>query len=206
MSRKEAERCAACSMKLALCVCAFRPTLHTRTRVVLLLHATEAHKTTNTGRLAVGCLPNSRTVEVADGARTSPVVEGEPDALLLFPGADARPLREVAQEPRRPVTLMVPDGTWRQARKMRTRVPGLALLPCVTLPDAPATAYRLRVEGREGGLSTLEAIAWALELLEGPAVGEALRAFQRVFVERTLWSRGALAADDVTGGIPPDAR
>jgi DTW domain-containing protein len=108
----------------------------------------------------------------------------------------------------RPIVLVVPDGNWRQAGKMRRRVPGLAELPRVSLPAMPPTAYRLRAELREGGLATLEAIAGALAILEGergPAIEAALLAVFRVMVDRTLWSRGALRDSEVTGGVPAAA-
>jgi len=51
-------------------------------------------------------------------------------AFVLFPHADARILdRQLAEEDDRPIRLIVPDGTWRQARRMVRRVAGLAQLP-----------------------------------------------------------------------------
>jgi len=52
------------------------------------------------------------------------------------------------------------------------------------------------------GLATLEAIARAMGILEGPEVQAALERPFRAMVERTLWSRGSVAAEDVSGGIP----
>ncbi len=102
----------------------------------------------------------------------------------------------------------MPDGNWHQAKKMRRRGPGLAAFPCVTLPEPGRSEYRLRAEPWQGGLATLEAIARALAILEGtdgPAVEAALLAVFRVMVERTLWFRGRLRDDAVTGGIPAAA-
>ena len=78
-----------------------------------------------------------------------------------------------------------------------------------TLPDTGASEYRLRDEPRVGGLATLEAIARALRILEGergPEIERAMLAVFRVMVERTLWFRGKLRDDEVTGGIPGAAR
>jgi DTW domain-containing protein YfiP len=79
-------------------------------------------------------------------------------------------------------------------------------VPCATLPagGAPST-YRLRSEAHEHGLATLEAIARAMGLLEGPDVQAALEYPFRAMVERTLWARGAVETADVTGGIPEGA-
>ena len=100
---------------------------------------------------------------------------------------------------------MVPDGTWRQASKVRQRVPGLRDVPCVSLPPDEPSIYRLRAEAHGHGLATIEAIARALGILEGLHVRHALEQVFRAMVERTLWSRGELATADVTGGVPAGA-
>jgi len=64
----------------------------------------------------------------------------------------------------------------------------------------------LRRAARPGQLCTLEAIARALGVLEGPEVQRQLEGLLRIMVERTLWSAGRLGADEVAGGIPPSAR
>lgn len=213
-----ARRCAQCKMVQQLCICAVVPSppleIH-RTRVVVVVHHEEAAKPTNTGLLAARCLAPSRVV--VTGRRDAPITASPLDeheaarALLLFPSQDATPITHDVERAG-PVTLVVPDGTWRQARKMRARVPGLAGLQCVTLPersDAPTT-YRLRAEKREGGLSTLEAIARAVAYLEGGDEGARIEQIMldvfRVMVERTLWLRGAIGDDEVTGGVPAAAR
>jgi DTW domain-containing protein YfiP len=92
-------------------------------------------------------------------------------------------------------TLVVPDGNWRQAGKFRARVPGLAELPCVRLPDdTPATRYRIRAEPRTGGLATIEAIAYALRVLEGDDVADQLLAIFDALVASTLRARGYSAS------------
>jgi DTW domain-containing protein len=164
-------------------------------------------KSTNTGRLAALCLVNSEIVVRGDGARPVEPFAFDPETrpLFLFPHPGARPLsREDGAD--RPVTLIVPDGTWRQASKVHKRVPGLAELPCVSLSNEGPSGYRLRRWPHEEGLSTLEAVARALGVLEGEAVRRELERVLRVAVERTLWARGRLDASEVTGGIPEAAR
>jgi DTW domain-containing protein YfiP len=202
-------------MHATLCICALVPRLVTRTRLALLVHHREARKPTNTGQLAARCLARSSVAIIGERER-DPAADGPPAAVpvigpgeqpvLLFPGDDAVPIARFVAGP--PVVLIVPDGTWRQASKLRRHVAGLAGLACVSLPDAGATEFRLRAEHRVGGLATLEAIARAFGILEagaGPAVEAAMTAVFRVMVERTLWLRGALRDDQVTGGIPPAA-
>lgn len=196
-------------MHTTLCICPLVPRLRTRTRVTVMLHHLESRKPSNTGRLAARCLERGAVEIVGQRHRLieSPRIVDEVP-LVLFPGDDAVPLTEYATSAQ-PVALFVPDGNWHQARKMRRRGPGLAAFPCVTLPEPGRTEYRLRAEPWAGGLATMEAIARALAILEGPvhgpAIERAMLGIFRVMVERTLWFRGRLRGEQVAGGIPPAA-
>ena len=215
MSRRanSASRCARCQMHMSLCVCALIPSLHTRTRVVLVAHHRELQKPTNSGRIATEALPNSGCIVRGRKGAPDDALTWSPRTrpLLLFPHEGALPLASLARIPDddRPVTLIVPDGNWRQASKVRQRVAGLGNVPCVTLPTGEPSMYRLRAEAHRAGLSTLEAVARALRILEGdagPDVERALLAVFRAMVERTLWSRGSIGLSDVNDGVPPGTR
>jgi DTW domain-containing protein YfiP len=213
MSRRDNAdaRCRACRMHAALCICALIPRLVTTSRLVLLVHYREARKPTNTGQLAARCLAGSRVELVGDRDRPLrlPLVDPSEHAVLLYPADEAVPLSELAGRGTA-ITVIVPDGNWRQAAKMGRRIPGLDRIPRVMLGDPRPTEYRLRAEPQAEGLATLEAIAQAWRILEGEA-GAAVEAAMlhvfRVMVSRTLWLRGALPADQVVGGlpVPPDA-
>ena len=208
MSRRDHpdQRCTRCHMLSGLCVCALipEPRLETRTRLVLFIHRFEDRKPTNTGRLATECLANSEViVRGQPGHPDAPYIASpEAESLLLFPSPDATPLAEHVAS--RPVTLIVPDGSWRQASKVRNRVPGMREIPCVWLPQDVQSTYRLRHEAHPTGLATIEAIARAFELLEGGMRGTEVRQqIERVFnamVERTLWSRGQLKTSELQYG------
>lgn len=197
-------------MHETLCICGLIPTLVTRTRLALLIHHREANKPTNTGQLATRCIPRSTSeiIGLPERPAVMPRIEPDEQPLLLYPAADAVAIDAYANS-ERPVVLIVPDGTWRQAHKMRRRVPGLAEVPCVILPEAGATQYRLRSEHHAGGLATFEAIARALRVLEnerGTEIEASLMALFHVMVARTLWLRGQLRDDQVEGGLPEAAR
>ncbi len=189
-------------MHRTLCICALIQPCATRTRVVLLLHQLEQEKPTNTGRLAARCLSNSTVIEA--GGAPAWTVPGS-DTLLLFPHPEAHSLEDWRASPR-PIVLVVPDGTWRQAKKARRRIAGLDQLPCATLPPAGPSSYRLRHAARPDRLATIEAIARALGILEGPEVQAQLDYIFRVMVDRTLWTNGRISTAAVTGGIPPGIR
>lgn len=191
---KRALRCIVCRMHLDLCVCDAAPRLDLRTRLLLIMHRSETAKSTATGNLALMALANSELLVHGDGAAPLDLQELHHSGrriLLLFPDAAATPLTPgfVARDPR-PVTLVVPDGNWRQARKIRRRIPGLDRAEQVTLPPGPPTRYRLRAENRPGGLATFEAISRALAILETPDVQAQLDGLFHLMVRRTMLTRG----------------
>ncbi len=213
MSRRDNadKRCPACAMHQGLCICRLMPAVETQHRLCLVIHYREARKTTNTGDLAVRCLPGSeRIIHGAQHTVTKPpwACAGGDDrrgafaqSLLLSPGEDSEPLT-AKHASRGPVRLVVPDGNWRQASKMSRRVEWMASLPKVALPAGQATSYLLRHEPKTDGLATMEAIARALGILESTAVQEKLEEIFRIMVDRTLYSRGKIAREDVHGGVP----
>ena len=168
-------RCPECRLFQYDCLCGLLPRVETRTRVVLVLHQLEDHKTSNTGRLAHRCLPNSEIV-----------FRGDP--VLLFPHPDARPLEAWRDHPR-PLTLIVPDGTWRQGQRVRHRTPGLQSVPCAAISREAPSNYRLRTASDPRRLATLEAIAEALGVLEGDEPRRALLKIFDVMVQRSLSAR-----------------
>jgi DTW domain-containing protein len=196
-------------MHASFCLCADIQPIRTRTQVAIIVHETEQWRTSNTGYLSTLMLPNSILRVHGERGRTLDVRDWfEPThrTFVLFPDADARILdRELADEDDRPIRLIVPDGTWRQARRMVRRVAGLAKVPRVTLPEGLVSKYRLRKRQSTGGMCTFEAISEALCLLEGPQVYAPLAHVLSRFVERLLWHRGVLPAEKVTGGIPESA-
>ncbi len=203
-------RCGTCGLHLKLCVCDTLPRLDTRTRVVIVRHWREGRRTSNTARLACACLPTCSVVTYGGPDAASSLAPPLPSSLwpaktaaaVLFPSPDAVPFASWCAGVGAPVTLIVPDGTWGQTSRIRQRLVAQTGLPCVALPDGPPSAYRLRAIDRSSRLSTLEALARALAVLEGPAVGAALERVLAVVVDRTLWMRGRLDRADVTGGIP----
>lgn len=191
-------------MHLRLCLCAEIVPLVLGTRVLVIRSAREAPQPTNTGRLVPLALANAALLARGRGAEPLEHEElAEPGrrALLLCPGSGSRELAR--DEDPRPVTLVVPDGTWRKARRMAAREPALARLERVHLPAGPPSRYRLRAHPDEACLATFEAVARALGILEGADVRARLDHLFARFVDRTLFSRGRLAKARVTGGIPP---
>jgi DTW domain-containing protein YfiP len=171
MSRPQ---CPRCLRPQTHCLCPLIPSLDSRTRVLLLQHPSEVNHALNTARLAALGLSNAELI-VGEVFEDLPTLLSRPGyrARLLFPADDAQPMQAYG-ESEEPLLLVVPDGTWRKARKMLHLNPLLAALPRVTLAEGGVSRYRLRKAPGPGALSTIEAIVQALQTLEAPASFEPL--------------------------------
>ncbi|MEP7124445.1 MAG: tRNA-uridine aminocarboxypropyltransferase [Byssovorax sp.] len=198
---REKNRCPGCLMSVPLCICAAIPRLATTTRVIVLMHHREVKMPTNTGRLAHQCLVNSRLIlrgVKGEPADLDPAATFTGTPLLLHPTDDAVALDEgFCSRVPPPYTLIVPDGSWRQAAKMGTREASLKTIRRIKLGAEAPSRYQLRKETKPGGLATIEAIGRALGVLESRDIESALETIFALMVERTLRSRGAIPA------IPP---
>jgi hypothetical protein len=72
----------------------------------------------------------------------------------------------VKNPPKGPVTLIVVDGTWWQARKVVRSNPELASLPRYAFTPPSPSEYRIRKEPDESYVSTIEALVHVLGALE----------------------------------------
>jgi DTW domain-containing protein YfiP len=172
-------RCPRCLLLRRVCLCAEIPRVVTRTRIVIVRHHLERFRSSNSGRLAHLALPNSEIVEHGGlgGVAVLPPLTG---AWLMFP--EGAPVTAAPVPP--PRQLVVIDATWSQARRMYRKLAALRGLPILRLPDAPMPAARLRESPAPGRVSTLEAIARALRLVEGDAAAEPLEALFALAVAR----------------------
>ncbi|MDI9777572.1 DTW domain-containing protein [Pseudomonas putida] len=185
-------RCERCQRPLAHCLCPLIPSLESRTRVVLLQHPSETAHALNTARLAALGLVNAelRVGEVfTDLAELLATPGYRP--VLLFPGEQAHALTVYDETDGRPLMLIVPDGTWRKARKLLYLNPLLEALPKVTLAEVAPSRYRLRKAPEPGAVSTIEAVVQALNVLEQPVnFDDLLRPFE-VLIEGQIKAMGA---------------
>ena len=166
--------CPRCLRPEAHCLCPLIPSLDSRSRVLVLQHPSEFNHALNTARLAALGLTNAELI-VGEVFADLPALLNQPgyQARLLFPGEDTQTLQGYGADDQ-PLLLVVPDGTWRKARKLLHLNPLLATLPRVTLAQGGVSRYRLRKAPGPGALSTVEAIAQALQVLEAPMSFEPL--------------------------------
>ena len=193
--RKTKDPCADCGLHKNLCICELIPSLTLKTKISLVIHKKELKRTTNTGRLAIKSLTNSelriRGDEDRQALDLSDLLVPSYRTFLFFPSEEAIDLdRALVEQSPLPIQLIVPDGNWRQASKVNTRHPELKDIPRVKISTANASTHHLRAEHSPEGMATLQAIAQALEIIEGAeAVAPLVRLYQAK-LRNTLLGRG----------------
>jgi DTW domain-containing protein len=173
--------CPRCLLHTSLCICADLPRIETRTEIVIVRHVAERWRSSNSGRIAALALPGAVLVDHGDRAPLSAETVRAPGAWLVWPEGPPRP---VAPDPP-PARLVFLDATWPQARRMRQRLAAVRGLPILSLAGDDAPAARLRAAPGGGRVSTIEAIARALRLVEGESPAAALERVFAILVARS---------------------
>lgn len=176
--------CARCTRPASHCLCAAIPRLVSRIRVTILQHSEESRHPLNTGRLVSLGLRDARLL---CGEVFPEDTWKEPDTWLLFPGEHAVDVNAMST-PRPPVHIIVPDGTWRMARRLLRMNPGLAALPRLVLPPGEPSRYRVRQARQAGAVATVEAVVRTLNTLESPHCFDELLAPFDLMIEQQLAS------------------
>ena len=154
------------------------------------MHRSEWAQISNTARLIKLCIPETDIHlrgQIGVPLNLSSISIDHQNSFILFPSSSAQELNEeFLSTLKKPITLLVPDGTWRQARKLSLRIARHFDVPHLKLPDASGTRYRLRRNPKSDGVCTIEAIARALGLIENASIQSQLEKVFDLMVERTL--------------------
>jgi DTW domain-containing protein YfiP len=205
--------CLRCLRPQSVCYCAALTSIDTATRVVILQHPRERRMPIGTARMARLCLPNA-SIHVGvrwddDPALADAVSDPTRPPILLYPGEGARDV--LAEPPAGPVTLIVIDGTWTQARSVVRDNPALQSLPryAFTAPE-PSHYGDVRREPSVECVSTIEALMYVLGALEGDAERfRALLAPMRAMIANHLAAQAACPPERVYRPrtyVPPAAK
>src|SRR5690606_952798 len=150
-------RCDRCLRPQSHCLCAYVTTVSNRTRVLVLQHAEEQKHALNTGRLAVLGLERAELLVGEYFPQLAEKLSAYTSVFLLFPGEFAQAPNPLACDAANgPVLLIVPDGTWRKARKILYANPVLSSLPRLSLEAGAPSRYRLRKTSVPAAVSTIE--------------------------------------------------
>ncbi len=122
-----------------------------------------------TARMASLCLPEAELHVGMRWGGSAPLARALQDParppILLYPGPGARDI--LRDPPPGPVTLVVVDGTWSQAKTVVRDNPVLQALPRYAFSTPEPSQYRIRREPHAAYVSTIEALMHVLGVLEG---------------------------------------
>ena len=154
------------------CFCAEMPSLITETRVHIISHHREIERASATAPILERALREATWVVRDPAAEIELPHDPERRHWLLWP--DAPPITQAEAHQGPSITLVVPDGSWQQARRLRKRM-NTGALELRSLPSGARTQFHLRTAPPDPNrLCTLEAVARALGIIEGHAVEDAL--------------------------------
>nr|WP_269783552.1 DTW domain-containing protein [Marinibactrum halimedae] len=191
------QRCLRCQLKMHQCLCQWRLTANSPVDFILILHRKEVLKPTNTGRLIADTFP--KHTYVFEWNRTEPPVallqllqSPERDCRLIFPKTDmdntaeSSPMNNSNIGHKKRTTLVILDGSWREAKKMYAKSPWLKSVPLLDIGESikqhqASNQYTLRQAPKEQQLSTVEAMILAIHALEHHNTAEVLHDYYDVF-------------------------
>lgn len=192
-------RCPRCSLPPRWCTCDMLPPVETPLAVHVLIHRHESHKPSSTGRLVARAVSGAATHVYQRETKFFPAATATADRLgpeaelwILHPHGDPLPLAAGAgansSHACRSVLLL--DGTWRQAGEMLRTVEGTGR--CVCLPNASDEPSRnwLRDQAEPGRLSTAEALMGVFRAVGDHGAEHGLRLHFELHVYATLLARG----------------
>lgn len=189
-------RCEGCRYPHRWCICdGFKP-VECALQVDVLIHHREFWRPTSTGRLINRVMPSSRGHVFRHDLPLQRATIVSPDRALwiLHPAGEPLSAPDLALPPERLQVLLL-DGSWREAARMRQGVERWGRL--VSLPLSGPSRYLLRDQQGERKYSTVEALLGLLEVLGLAQTHAQLRLQFELHVYAGLRARGEKAAAEV---------
>lgn len=193
------KKCENCFLFQSICVCQFLSPIETRTSIVVVAHRKELFKVTNTGRLACLNLTNSHLISFGEKDKPLDLSDFKNNGkknYLLFPSEHAVPLDQI-KPPESHVNLFLPDGNWRQAKKIANRLSRQMDFVSVKLPPGPPGEYQIRYHPDTSKICTIEAIMRSLQYLEPEVKLAALKNLFLLMRDRLLWKKGSIKLEQI---------
>ena len=161
--------CKQCNFSLSTCICSAITRVNNQTQVIILQHPNEAKVSKNTAQLLALGLTHCKIIR-GENNQDFACLQNLPieSSVLLYPSESAVKLdRPNSKENLQEIThLIVIDGTWNKAFKILQLTPLLQQFKTVSFSHIPTNRYAIRKAPRADSLSTLEAVAHSLWLIE----------------------------------------
>jgi len=161
--------CNHCNFSLNTCICNAITNINNKVTVIILQHPSEEKIAKNTAKLLNLCLTDCQIIKGENNddfsiLKTLPVSS----TVLLYPNEHAVNLDDNTEQPNvKNIThLIVVDGTWKKVYKILQLTTLLNQFKTVSFKQLPKNRYAIRKAPRADSLSTLEAVAHSLFLIE----------------------------------------
>lgn len=188
--------CPGCGLPEDYCACGDTCNDVPPLQIALLLHENEPARPSNTSRLIAQLLPEVTHTFIWQ--RTAPPEKligmlNDPryQPWLLFPAdrpeLEPRANTYQATEGKIPL-IVVPDGTWKEVRKIVRKSPWLNELPLLAFDPDRRTRYTLRRNPDDDHLCTAETVAEVLRLADADGAASALdQLLDRFLIHYHAW-------------------
>ncbi|MBR8844628.1 MULTISPECIES: tRNA-uridine aminocarboxypropyltransferase [Pseudoalteromonas] len=161
--------CPVCQFPTKTCVCSYiGNVIPNATQVIIMQHPSEVKVAKNTAKLLALQL-DSFALYV--GENTTDFEElinfcNGNHVALLYPNSHAKTLTTEHNRAQNLDAIILLDGTWKKATKLYKLNPWLSQLPSFQFDSVNASEYTIRKSKHEYSLSTLEAAAQFLEIVD----------------------------------------
>lgn len=169
-------RCSHCLRPQSHCLCSHIQPCHNQHPVLIMQHSSEQQHAKGTALLAYQALAKAELIIGESPEDFQPLkqrVLSQPETFaLIYPS----PLSQAIEGPaanlstsrssEKPLQLIFIDATWRKAKKLWYLNPWLEHIAQYHFAAPPEGQYVIRRTSIDKGLSTLEAIAYSLKVLE----------------------------------------
>ncbi len=181
--------CVHCWSPMPHCICSAACAIPNQLPVQVFIHHKELSRRSNSTHLLKLLLAQvSFEVHGAPNQPTRwPDPESEERLCVLFPSDDAVPLS--AADRSQFDKLIIVDGNWRQAKKASNRLQKIVSPAFRTIPFKAPSEFKLRTQSAQDRLSTFEATARALSILESSTYWDMMMPIFRDHVDVTMEQR-----------------
>ena len=160
--------CPRCKYPLTTCLCNAVQTLQSPVSIVILQHVKEIGHAKNTARLVKLCMEKCWLVNTGDSEAVEQLKKrlAHSRSALIYPSETSKEMEARTSDfvSAHYETLVFLDGSWRQAFALFKSYPWLAQLPQWHFASPPPNQYHIRHTDKTASVSTLEAVAYSLEV------------------------------------------
>lgn len=185
LSQEPRQQCAECERPVTTCWCQALPdpliSLSPKiARVIIFQHPKESRRPHQTAKMAAMGLAN-RKCQIHTRTKIKPddpvlaEASASSSVYVMFPNPKSTDVKELAMaQLKQPVTIILLDGTWDEAKKLLERSPVLHQFPSLhldLLSNAGGcwekSAFVIKTQPNPQCMSTVETVAHTLAVLEG---------------------------------------